>query len=459
MARGVKIAFIGAGSIVFARKLLGDVFLYPELGDATVCLMDVDERRLGLARKIAEELKAEHVSRAAIESTTDLGSAVADAGYVINVVQIGGSQATYADFDIPEKYGLQQTIADTHGISGMMRFLRTVGHLDRLVGLMSRSCPHALLLNFTNPMSMCQWYIATASNLTTVGLCHSVPETIKQVSHYVGVDPADVDFTVAGINHMAWLLKFQRGREDLYPRLRASVDDPSAWSMDPVRFEILRNFSFFVTESSEHMAEYVPYFLKDRRLIEKLGIPVREHVRRTELNERALAAEAAYYLLGDATMKGAAVRMKAEYYSKEGKVGFQSKGPGQKPTRSDEYAIQIIHAIETGQAASVYGIVPNRGLVENLAPDCMVEVPIRVERTGLHPLQVGRLPDQLAALNSWHINMQRVAVGGAVSRSRRDIHFAALLDPLAGSILSMQQIHDLTEEMLAAHRQYLPAGI
>jgi alpha-galactosidase len=314
-------------------------------------------------------------------------------------------------------------------------------------------------LNFTNPMSMCQWYIAKTSALKTIGLCHSVPETIKQVSHYVGVDPAEIDFTVAGINHMAWILKFQKGRDDLYPRLRHGADDPETWSMDPVRFEVLRHFSFFVTESSEHMAEYVPYFLKDQRLIEKLNIPVREHVRRTELNERALAAEAAYYLLGDATMKGAAVRMKAEYYSKEGKVGFQSKGLMQKPTRSDEYAIQIIHAMETGQASTVYGIVPNRGLIENLAEDCVVEVPIKVDGQGLHPLHVGRLPDQLAALNSWHINLQRIAVAGAVSRSRRDIHYAALLDPLASSILSMEQIHDLTDEMLEAHRQYLPAGM
>ena len=258
---------------------------------------------------------------------------------------------------------------------------------------------------------------------------------------------------------MAWILKLQRGTEDLYPRLRASADDPEAWSMDPVRFEILKRFSYFVTESSEHMAEYVPYFLRDQRLIERLKIPVREHVRRTELNERALDAEAAYYLQGDATMKGAAVRMKAEYYSREGKVGFQSKGPTQKPTRSDEYAIQIIHAIETGHSSTVYGVVPNRRLVENLSSDGVVEVPIRVDRGGLHPVRVGALPDQLAALNSWHINVQRLAVAGAVSRSRRDIHYAALLDPLASSVLSMEQIHDLTAEMLEAHRQYLPAGL
>jgi len=444
---------------VFARKLLGDVFLYPDLGDATVCLMDVDERRLGLARKIAEELKTEHGSRASIESTVDLAAAVTDAAYVINVVQIGGSRATYADFDIPETYGLKQTIADTHGISGMMRFLRTVKHLDRLAGLMSTRAPGSLLINFTNPMSMCQWYLARTSGLTTIGLCHSVPETIKQVSHYVGVDPASVAFTVAGINHMAWILEFRREREDLYPKLQACMDDPALWSMDPVRFEILRRFSFFVTESSEHMAEYVPYFLKDQRVIERLNIPVREHVRRTELNDRALDAEAAYYLLGETAMKGAAARMKAEYYSKEGKVGFQAKSPAKRPSRSDEYAIQIIHAIETGQATTVYGIIPNRGLVENLAGDCVVEVPIEVDGTGLHPVRIGALPDQLAGLDTWHINVQRLAVAGAVSRSRRDIHYAALLDPLAGSILSLEQIHDLTEEMLEAQRPYLPDGM
>ena len=452
----MKITFVGAGSIVFTRNLLSDIYLYPELRDARISLMDVDKERLEMARLVAEELKAERGTQAEIETSFDLGSALEGSDYVINVVQIGGKESTYIDFDIPEKYGLKQTIADTHGICGMMRFLRTVPHLEKLCGLMAEHCPKAFLLNFTNPMSMCQWYIKRISDLRTIGLCHSVPGTIEELARYVGVPAQEVNFVVAGINHMAWVLKFEHQGKDLYPRLRQVMDDPEIWKWDPVRFEIMRHFSYFVTESSEHMAEYVPYFIKDKELIDKLSIPIREYVSRVEMNERASAAERAFYLEGKVQMRGVAQRITNEYYRNQGKPGFEEIDESQTPSQSREYAVQIIHALETGESTLIYGVGPNRDAVPNLPDGCMIDGPHYVDRNGVHPLFVGEIPSQLAALILPQINMQRLAVQAAVTRRKEFIHYAGLIDPLASSILSMDQIRDLVEELMRAHAVYMP---
>lgn len=454
-----KITLVGAGSIVFARNLLSDIYLYPELRDSTIALMDVNEERLEMARLMAEELQGERGCAAEIETHLELGPALKGADYVINVVQIGGKESTYIDFDIPEKYGLKQTIADTHGICGMMRFLRTVPHLENLCSRMNEHCPQALLLNFTNPMSMCQWYINSISKIRTIGLCHSVPGTIEELARYVEVPAEEVNFLVAGINHMAWVLRFERDGEDLYPRLRRAMEDPAIWKWDAVRFEIMRHFSYFVTESSEHMAEYVPYFIKDEETIRTLSIPIREYVSRVELNERAFEAERAYYIEGKMEMRGEAERITAEYYRNRGKPGFDEVEDSQSPSQSREYAVQIIHALETGEQALVYGIGPNHNTVPNLPSDSMIEAPHYIDRNGLHPLVVGALPFQLAALTLPQISMQRLAVKAALTREKRYIHYAALVDPLASSILSMDQIHDLTEELMEAHSAYLPEFI
>jgi len=452
----MKITFVGAGSIVFTRNLLSDIYLYPELKDATIALMDVDRERLQMARMVAEELKEKRGSQAVIETHLDLEPALAGSGYVINVVQIGGKESTYIDFDLPEKYGLKQTIADTHGICGMMRFLRTAPHLERLCRLMAEHCPEAFLLNFTNPMSMCQWYIKTISSLRTIGLCHSVPGTIEELARYVGVPVREVNFLVAGINHMAWVLKLEHQGKDLYPALRRAMDDPEIWKWDPVRFEIMRHFSYFVTESSEHMAEYVPYFIKDKELIGKLNIPIREYVSRVEMNEQAFEAERAYYIDGRQEMRGAAERMTNEYYRSQGKPGFSEADGSQEPGQSREYAVQIIHALETGASTLIYGVGPNEDAIPNLPDECMIDSPHYVDRNGVHPLFVGDLPSQLAALILPQINMQHLAVQAALTRKRESIHYAALVDPLASSILSMDQIHDLVEELMQAHSAYMP---
>jgi len=454
-----KITIVGAGSIVFTRNLLGDIYLYPELRDSIIALMDVNAERLEMARLMAEELKDERGCAAEIEAHLELGPALKGADYVINVVQIGGKESTYIDFDIPEKYGLKQTIADTHGICGMMRFLRTVPHLEDLCSSMNEHCPQALMLNFTNPMSMCQWYINSISKIRTIGLCHSVPGTIEELARYVEVPAEEVNFLVAGINHMAWVLRFERSGEDLYPRLRQAMEDQDIWKWDTVRFEIMRHFAYFVTESSEHMAEYVPYFIKDEETIRKLSIPIREYVSRVELNERAFDAERAYYIEGNREMRGEAERITAGYYRNRGKPGFDEVEGSRSPSQSREYAVQIIHALETGERALVYGIGPNQNTVPNLPSDCMIEGPSYADRNGLRHLNVGLLPPQLAALTVPQINMQRLAVKAALTREKRYIHYASLVDPLASSILSMDQIHDLTEELMAAHSAYMPEFI
>ena len=456
MPAAKKIVFVGAGSIVFTRDLLGDVFLYPELRDSTISLMDINPERLEMAKRIAEELKAERHSKARIETHLSLEPALAGADYVVNAVQVGGRESTALDFDIPEKYGLKQTIADTHGICGMMRFLRTVPHLDALCTTMKRVAPRAFLLNFTNPMSMCQWYIKAISGLRTVGLCHSVPGTIETLAAYVGVPVEEVTFLVAGINHMAWVLRFEREGVDLYPRLQEAMERPEIWRRDPVRFEIFRHFAYFVTESSEHMAEYVPYFLKDDKLIGRLRIPVREYISRVELNVRAFQAERDYYLDGNTEMKGVGPRMIAEYFRVQGKPGFDEVAGQASPAPSREYAVQIIYALETGKGKLVYGIGPNSGMVDNLPADCMIDGPYYVDGAGLHPLHIGELPPQLAALILPQINVQRLALHAALTRQQKYIHFAALADPLASAVLSLDQIHELTNELLKAHEAYLP---
>jgi alpha-galactosidase len=451
-----KIVFVGAGSIVFTRDLLGDVFLYPELRDSTISLMDIDPERLEMAKRVAEELKGERHSRARIEAHLSLEPALAGADYVVNAVQVGGRESTAIDFDLPEKYGLKQTIADTHGICGMMRFLRTVPHLDALCDTMKRVAPRAFLLNFTNPMSMCQWYIKAVSGLRTIGMCHSVPGTIESLASYVGVPVREVNFLVAGINHMAWVLRFERQGMDLYPRLREAMGRAEIWQRDPVRFEIFRHFAYFVTESSEHMAEYVPYFLKNDQLIERLRIPVREYISRIGLNERAFQAEKDYYLNGNQKRKGAGSRMIAEYFRAEGKPGFDEAAGRDGPAPSREYAIQIIHALEANEGKLVYGIGPNSGIVDNLPADCMIDGPHYVDGAGVHPLHVGELPPQLVALILPQINVQRLALRAALTRKKEYVHFAALADPLASAVLSMDQIHELTDELLIAHKKHLP---
>jgi|YelNatPaOPRAMG01_1025707.scaffolds.fasta_scaffold26353_3 alpha-galactosidase len=447
------IVFVGAGSIVFTKRLLNDLFsYYPDLKDTfTIRLVDIDDERLQIAAKMVQMIKNEKGSKSKIEMYKELAPALKDATYVINTVQIGGNEVVHTDLDIPEKYGLKQTIADTHGVGGIMRFLRTAPFLQELVSTIERECPDALLLNFTNPMSMCMWYINSISKIKNIGLCHSIPATLELISEYIKVQLKDIDYEVAGINHMAWVLKLEKNGEDLYPLLFKAMEDKTIWERDPVRFELLRRFSYFVTESSEHNAEYVPYFMKDQRLIEKLRIPVREIAARIELNEKIYQTYKKYYLEGDKSMKDEDDRMKAKYFGKKNNDQINHL----EEDKPHEYAMQIIDAIEEKKTVEFYGIVPNHGSITNFPYNCEVEIPCIADRNGIHSTFVGELPPQLAALNISQIKTQDLAVRAAITKKKEYVYYAMLLDPLAASILSMDEINDMTKELIDASVSYL----
>lgn len=428
-----KIAFVGAGSVVFTKNLLTDILSFEELHETEIALHDINPERLETAGMMARWTSDALGAGAVVSEHIERRDALSGADFVINAVQIGMHEATLTDFEIPAKYGLKQTIADSMGVGGIFRGLRTIPFMLDLADDMLAVCPDALLLNYTNPMSMIQEAIFTARpNLKTVGLCHSVPYTAQEISSYIGVDAEDLLYECAGINHIAWMTRLEVAGEDAYPRLFAALDDPEVYAKDKVRFELMRHLGYFVTESSEHNAEYTPYFLKDERLIDELDIPVDDYIRRSEENLE-LYAETREKLLN-------------------GSGDFELE-------RSVEYGSLIIHSMVTGTARKVYGNVKNTGLITNLPEGTCVEVPVVVDETGLSPVHVGELPPQLAGTSLPHTTVQNLTVRAALEGKREYVHHAALLDRHASSVLSLNEIHALVEEMLDAHGDAMPEGL
>lgn len=424
-----RIAMIGAGSVVFARQLVVDILAFPELAGSTFALMDISGERLETAQRMVEAAIAAAGASATVETHLDQRAALTGADFVINMVQVGGHPATLLDFDIPRRYGLKQTIADTLGVGGIFRALRTIPVLLQLCRDIEERCPGALLLNYTNPMAMLCLAVARASRVACVGLCHSVQGTSKQLARYIGVDSERVTYRVAGINHMAWFLDFQVDRRDAYPLLWAAAEQPEIAAKDAVRFEMMRRLGYFVTESSEHMAEYLPYFIKREALIERFTIPIDEYVRRSERNLQVFA-----------------------------EARRSATGTANKAVRpSHEYAASIIRAIVTNQDWSFHGNVANSaGLIANLPPDACVEVPCLVNAGGIQPVAVGALPPQLAALNRTNINVQQLTVEAALSGNRDHVYQAVMLDPHTASVLSLDEIWAMTDELITAHGDALP---
>jgi alpha-galactosidase len=431
-AGGPKIAFIGAGSTVFARNLLGDILLHPALAASRIWLYDIDPVRLRESATVAGRIRIALGSPATIESTLDLGAALDGADFAITMIQVGGYRpCTVTDFELPKRFGLRQTIADTLGIGGIMRGLRTIPVLLDLVREMERRCPDVLHLNYSNPMAMNCWAMARASRVQSVGLCHSVPLTAADMAADIGVPAEAVDYLAAGINHMAFYLRFQAEGQDLYPRLHQVIADGRVPPHNRVRYDMLRRLGYFVTESSEHFAEYVPWYIKRDRpdLIERFGIPLDEYPRRCEsqIADWARTAES----LADPAMP--------------------------LPVRqSHEYASTIINARCTGEPALVYGNVPNGGVIANLPADCCVEVPCLVDANGLRPVQVGALPPHLAALMQTNINVQALTVEAALTGRREHVYHAAMLDPHTAAELDLDQIWSLVDAMLEAHGVWVP---
>jgi alpha-galactosidase len=428
----LKIAFVGAGSVVFTKNLLTDTLSFPELQETTIALHDIDPERLETAGMMARWTSDRLGAGAKVEEHLDRRRALEGADFVVNMVQIGMHEATLLDFEIPKKYGLKQTIADSMGIGGIFRGLRTIPFVLDLANEMVELCPKALLLNYTNPMGILMEALYTASPETkSVGLCHSVPYTAREIASYIGVEHEDLIYECAGINHIAWMTRLEVEGENIYPRLFAAMEDPDVYAKDKVRFELMRRFGYFVTESSEHNAEYVPYFLRDDDLIELHDIPVDEYIRRSEDNLVQYAETRRRLLAGEDFSLG----------------------------RSVEYGSLIMHSLITGEARAIYGNVENAGLVTNLPAGCCVEVPILVDDTGLRPCHVGDLPPQCAATCAPHTAVQNLTVRAALEGRRDHVYHAAMLDRHATSVLSLDEIAAMVDELIEAHGEAMPEGV
>ena len=460
-----KIAFIGAGSTVFAKRLLVDVLSFPELANVTISLHDVDEKRLHtseiVARKVAQALNA----HSTIEATTDRRAALDGADYAVCMIQVAGYKpGTVIDFEIPREYGLRQTIADTLGIGGIMRALRTIPVLLDVCHDMEELCPDVTFLNYVNPMAMNCWALSRASKINTVGLCHSVQGTAKQLAHDIGVPLEEINYLCAGINHMAFYLRFERktedGVEDLYPRIRQVVEEGRVPDWNRVRYEMLTRLGYFVTESSEHLAEYVPWFIKRDRpdLIERFNVPLDEYIRRCEaqiavwevMEERLESSGLSFEEAVHETLASAREALEGIVIPND----FVGEILGMK--LSGEYAPLIIHSMETGTPRVVYVNVPNHGLIDNLPQGCIVEVPCVVDKNGVQPVRIGALPPHLAALMQTNINVQALTVEASLTQKREHIYHAAMLDPHTAAELDLDQIWNLVDDLIEAHGDWLP---
>ena len=428
----IKVAMIGAGSVVFSKNLTGDLLSYPDFSNATLTYMDIDEDRLrvgaDLCRKVAKTLGANPT----IEATTDRRQALAGADFVINMVQIGGFDSTLVDFEIPRKYGLNFTIADTTGPGGMFRALRTFPMLSSLCKDMQELCPRATLLNYSNPMSMNMQTIVRTSCIKAVGLCHSVQGTLDQLMGYLGEDPAKIAFVCAGINHMAFYLRLEKDGVDLYPLLFEAMNRPEVYNTNKVRFELMKRLGYFVTESSEHNAEYSPFFIpRGRECIARFDVPIDEYLRRCD------------------KIVDEFERMKT----------FSRSDEAMEVRRSHEFGSTIIHSMVTGQPSVVYGNQPNNGAISNLPNNAIVEVATIVDRAGLRPTTVGELPPQLVAYMQPHISQHELFIRAVLEGRRDHIYQAAMFDPLTAATLTLDQIVEMCDELIAAHGFTTEGGV
>ena len=458
-----KIVFLGAGSTVFAKNLLGDILSFPALSESTIALHDIDPERLDTTRVVGERIAKSLGVHPTIETHSDRRAALDGADYAIGMFQVGGYEpCTVTDFEIPKKYGLRQTIADTLGIGGIMRGLRTIPVYLDMCRDMEAVCPDVFLLNYVNTMAMVTWAINRASKIKTVGLCHSVQGTAEQLAEAIDVPIEEIHYICAGINHMAFYLAFERNGEDLYPLIQKVIDEGRVPDWNRVRFEMFERLGYFVTESSEHFAEYTPWFIKDGRpdLIEKFNVPLDEYIRRCKVQIAGWEKARETVLNPDVSVDYAALE---SHLRETGASDHDVQEIGKLASEFDtimpshEYGSYIIHSMETGMPRVVYGNVMNEGLIDNLPRESCVEVPCLVDKNGLQPTRVGSLPLHLAALMQTNINVQALTVEAALTGNREHIYHAAMLDPHTASELDLEQIWAMVDEMLEAHNDWLPA--
>ncbi len=435
----VKITFMGAGSTVFARNVLGDCMCTPSLRNAEIALYDIDKTRLEESEIILRAInKNINADRAVIKTYLGVGNrkeALRAADFVVNAIQVGGyDPCTIIDFEIPKKYGLKQTIADTLGIGGIMRGLRTIPVLRDFARDMEEVCPQALFLNYTNPMAILTGYMQRYTKIKTVGLCHSVQVCSEHLLKNLGMEDKleGRRELIAGINHMAWLLELKdKEGNDLYPEIRQRAAEKNAQQKhnDMVRFEYIRHLGYYCTESSEHNAEYNPFFIKSNypELIDRYQIPLDEYPRRCIRQIEGWEKE-------------------KNDIMKDGRITHE---------RSHEYASYIMEAVVTNQPIKIGGNVLNTGLIDNLPADACVEVPCLVDGRGVMPCHVGRLPVQLAAMNMTNINAQLMTIEAAITKKRESIYQAAMLEPHTAAELSIDDIVKMCDELIDAHGDYM----
>ena len=433
-----KIALIGAGSTVFAKRLIGDVLLTPELaGDIQIALHDVNAERLVTSQIVTKRIAEQLGLKTSIFASINRLEVLDKADYVIFMMQIGGYKpSTVIDFEIPKKYGLRQTIADTLGVGGIMRALRTIPVIREILIDMEKVCPQAILLNYVNPMVMlCMAINRLAPELPMVGLCHSVQGTAEQLANDLNENISEISYLCAGINHMSFYLNFEKNnngvQEDLYPRLRQFADQGLVPEDNKVRYEMLKRLGYFVTESSEHFSEYTPWFIKRDRpdLIEKYNIPLDEYITRCE-------------------------KQIAEWDKHKKKL--EDKNQKMELCQSHEYAASIINGLENNKEVTINGNVSNKGFIENLPANISVEVPCQINKKGIHPLKIGELPPHLSALMMTNINVQQLTVEAALSGKKEYIYHAAMLDPHTAAELSVDEIWKLVDDLLLAHGDMIP---
>jgi alpha-galactosidase len=445
MTANPRIAFIGAGSTVFMKNIIGDILQRKATSGATIALMDINPERLKESEIVAGKLISTLGVKAKIETHSNQRKALDKANFVVTAFQVGGYEpCTVTDFEVPKKYKLRQTIADTLGVGGIMRGLRTVPHLWSICADMMEVCPDAILMQYVNPMAINTWAISEKfPKIKQVGLCHSVQGTAEELARDLDIPVEDIRYRAAGINHMAFYLQFEHRQKDgnfidLYPALKKGYLDgrfpkPSHWNPrcpNKVRYEMLMRLGYFVTESSEHFAEYTPYFIKEGRedLIEKFGIPLDEYPKRC-------------------IEQIARWKKQADTFKSAEKIEVEA---------SHEYASSIVNSVWTGEPSVIYGNQRNNGCITSLPDNCAAEVPCLVDDRGIQPTYVGALPPQLTALIRTNINVQELTVRALVTENREHIYHAAMMDPHTAAELDLQQIWDLTDDLLAAHGTWLP---
>ncbi|ANW23824.1 alpha-glucosidase/alpha-galactosidase [Vibrio coralliilyticus] len=444
-----KITFIGAGSTIFVKNILGDVFHKPALKNAHVALMDIDEIRLEESHLVVSKLMNSAGATGTISCHLDQKEALQDADFVVIAFQIGGYEpCTVTDFDVCKRHGLEQTIADTLGPGGIMRSLRTIPHLWSVCEDMKQVCPNATMLNYVNPMAMNTWAMYEKyPEIKQVGLCHSVQGTAEELARDLDLDYADLRYTCAGINHMAYYLTLEKKDEqgnyvDIYPDLldafeRGEAPKPGLHHdgrcTNLVRYEMFKKLGYFVTESSEHFAEYTPYFIKPNRpdLIERYKVPIDEYPKRC-------------------VEQIAAWKQDLEDYKQAEQITVKE---------SQEYASTIMNSIWTGTPSVIYGNVKNEGLIDNLPQGCCVEVACLVDANGIQPTKAGRLPSHLAALMQTNVNVQTLLTEAILTENRERIYHAAMLDPHTAAVLGIDEIYALVDDLIEAHQGWLPEWV